>query len=119
MKNQVCSKEQMEELVKFGVDVSSASMCYVKTGCTGNMLRINNEDYYGIIYPTFTVVDMLNLMPKNINDYYFEFTMGSPSYYSCRYFSSYTENELYFSEEESIIDAVYNTFLQLAKASKL
>lgn len=124
MKNQVLTKEQMDELIALGVDVCKASMCRVSLGIgtpatDESMLVENDKNFYGMSFPVLTVTDMLEMMPKCIDGHYIELVIGNSYGYCCRYFSDYTENELYFSEEKYITSAVYGTFLQLAKDGKL
>ena len=70
MKNQVLSIEQMQHLKELGVDISKASMVWIKP-------RPNNDNYTLTIHalgcyeykspiPTFTLQDMLEMMPKKI-----------------------------------------------------
>lgn len=75
MENQVLSIEQMQELIKLGMDVSSASM-YQTTNKMDSIPSklVVSKDYAlywmencGIILsPTFTLQDILNIMPNNI-----------------------------------------------------
>lgn len=77
MKDQVLSVEQMKHLVKLGVDVSQASMCWVKMINDENseeyQLSVHSEWCYEMSclspIPTFTLQDVLNLLPEDINGY--------------------------------------------------
>lgn len=74
MKNQVLSIEQMQELIKLGIDVSTASMCRITNKNTGKYdLRVNRiewkdiytANYYSVI-PTFTLQDILEMLPRTL-----------------------------------------------------
>lgn len=78
MKDQVLSIGQMKSLVELGVDTSHASMCWIKNTDgdeTENMymLSVHNEWCYELSclspVPTFTLQDIIHLLPKKINGY--------------------------------------------------
>lgn len=76
MNEQVLSIEQMQHLVELGVDTSKASMAWCKTeGDKGYHLLLPNSQKvfeYNLVVkyiPTFTLQDMINLMPKHIGEY--------------------------------------------------
>lgn len=79
MKDQVLSAEQMLELIDMGIDVSKASMCwrrslnYVTDEWCIDGLIINNNFSHSLEYiPTFTLHDILSILPKFITkDNYF------------------------------------------------
>lgn len=71
MNNQVLSIEHTQELIELGIDTSNASMCWAKCA------RINsnkewesywhlqlNEESHGTTVPTFTLQDILEILPK-------------------------------------------------------
>lgn len=70
MKNQVLSIEQMQHLKELGVDISKASAHYYNNGL-GNKIYFNN---FGVLddneIPTFTLQDMLEIIPYEIRDYF-------------------------------------------------
>lgn len=86
MKNQVLSINQMQELINLGIDTSKASMCWSKFKYDSNFTiqamsknmfeeEIRNLDliytpYDYIIIPTFTLQDILEILPK-IKHYYY------------------------------------------------
>ena len=83
MKNQVLSINQMQHLKELGLDTSKASMCWLKDltkeiaeekeidMTTGWNLDFNNLDFYKYEWmvgvPTFTLQDILELLPKEIS----------------------------------------------------
>jgi len=71
MEEQVLSIEQMKHLIELGVDTSKASMCYQKTSYSidepfEDELCIGFDGKNGI--PTFTLQDILEMLPFNIMD---------------------------------------------------
>ena len=76
MKDQVLSIEQMHKLAELGVDISKASMCYVFFESDGQKytdIVVHDESCYEMAcmnsMPTFTLQDMIELMPnKAIKD---------------------------------------------------
>ena len=83
MKNQVLSINQMRHLKDLGLDTSKASMCWLKDLTKeiaegkevditiGWDLDFNNPDFYKYEWmegiPTFTLQDILDLLPKEIS----------------------------------------------------
>lgn len=71
MENQVLSIEQMQELEGLGVDISKASMCWYEKSdkyvlCNEGSLL---SGYFSKI-PTFTLQDILDILPKHIETEY-------------------------------------------------
>lgn len=73
MKEQVLSIEQMRKLAQLGVDINKASMCYVFFESDGSKyaeIVVHDESCYEMAcmnpMPTFTLQDMIELMPKCI-----------------------------------------------------
>ena len=90
MKTQVLSIEQMKHLQELGVDTSKAKLCWYAIYETlpnwYNELRIRDkvfDDYYPFM-PTFTLQDMLEMMPESITSdnmlYHFEILKLGSSY---------------------------------------
>lgn len=118
MKDQVLSIERMRHLKEFGVDTSKASLFWVKIPTDNKdkwVLSLWNDN---VLYslPTFTLQDILDLIPKNIitNDshrdkVYFvadfsEKVMGyAYRFETCGEISYYR----FFSLVDNIIDAAY------------
>lgn len=70
MNEQVLSIKQMQELKKLGIDISKASMCW---NTYDFFLIANNSDLKDVFnyldddwMPTFTLQDILNILPKCI-----------------------------------------------------
>ena len=81
MKDQVLSIEKMQKLKELGIDISKANMCYVSFESDGQKytyIVVHDESCYEMAcmnpIPTFTLQDMIELMPNTINykglDYY-------------------------------------------------
>ena len=94
MQNQVCTIEQMKALKELGVDISKASMCYVlddKDSIDNLTFKINKyspstiKEYPDLVFPVFTVTDMLDMMPKCIDAHYIELIIGNSYGYCCGY----------------------------------
>lgn len=71
MKHQVLTMEQMKHLKKLGVDTSKSSMCWVReSGGEDYMVTAHDEFCYEMScldpVPTFTLQDMLEMMPPNL-----------------------------------------------------
>lgn len=90
MEIQVLSVEQMKRLQELGVDISKSKMCWYAIYETlpnwYNELRIRDnvfDDYYPFM-PTFTLQDMLEMMPESITSdnilYHFELLKLGASY---------------------------------------
>ena len=80
------SIEQMTKLKELGVDTSKASMCYVFFESDGNKyekLVVNDEDCYEFAslnpIPTFTLHDIIELLPKAINSHFGILTLAIKS----------------------------------------
>lgn len=70
---QVLSVGQMKHLQELGLDTSDASMCWIKD-CEGNrFLSVNDEYCYEMSHlspvPTYTLQDILDKLPRYINDF--------------------------------------------------
>lgn len=85
MKNQVLSIWQMKSLAELGVDTSQASMCWIKNTDgdeTENMymLSVHNEWCYEMSclspVPTFTLQDIIKLLPDQIKGYGLSWYIG-------------------------------------------
>lgn len=73
MEEQVLSIEQMQELQELGIDISGASMCWLKDDIEQHVISVNSKDiiqseltYYADFLPTFTLQDILKILPKCI-----------------------------------------------------
>lgn len=100
MREQVLSIEQMQHLKELGVNTSKASMCYrrrirdfrgeSKVGrwslVVNQPIIVSNFETYEEV-PTFTLQDIINLLPKKIttNDFHRD---------SVRFVSDFSENKI-------------------------
>ena len=71
MHDQVLSIPQCEELVALGIDTSNASMCWAKCAKINSNKEWEsywhlelNEESHGTKVPTFTLQDILEMLPK-------------------------------------------------------
>lgn len=85
MKDQVLNIGQMKSLVELGIDTSKASMCWIKNtdgDDTENlyMLSVHNEWCYEMSclspVPTFTLQDLIELLPDCIKGYGLSWYIG-------------------------------------------
>ena len=74
IEEQVLSIEQMKHLQELGVDTSDASMVWLRYdvgGVVKQFVEINDiKDYewsYATQYPTYTIGDLIEKLPKNID----------------------------------------------------
>lgn len=72
IEEQVCSIEQMKELEQLGFDTNKASMAWLGFDNKDWMVAIHNDDCYELsaqtCIPTFSVADMLKMLPKQIDE---------------------------------------------------
>ena len=120
MKDQVLSIEQMQRLIELGVDVSEASMCYVFFESDGSKyvdIVVHDESCSEVACmnptPTFTLQDIIELMPdKIIIDY--------ENYYlcidkNCTAYLTVEEDVLWFGKDNSVLINTYNVLVWLAE----
>lgn len=119
MKDQVLSVEQMQRLMELGVDVSKASMCYVFFESDGSKyadIVVHDESCYEMAcmnpMPTFTLQDMIELMPYGI-DYVFSLVI-SKDYIAYRNDDSNVSKHLTYSDY-SMLENAYDMIVWLAK----
>lgn len=127
MKNQVLSIDQMKHLAELGVDISKASMCWIKYPNESEILEyaisVHDEFCYEMSLldpiPAFTLQDIIELLPigiydkgtlrivksLNINRYNKDNSDKSPLY------QGYYGINAVVSEYETAIDAAYNTLI--------
>ena len=128
MKNNfVLSIEQMSRLKELGVDTSNASMCWIKdpNGECDDRLVVHDEyccECSGLDpVPTFTLQDMLEMMPfqiyeENSDKYhrlYIERAKGKVGVLYCHCYS--TGDCIFDSVKENILEAAYSTLCWLAE----
>ena len=99
MKNQVCTEEQMNELINLGVNIDGASC----------------------IERVFTIADMLDRMPETLidQDMTFNLQIYKEGGWHCRYYCIDYDVFILCSHRPLLKDAVYDVFLELAKEGKL
>jgi hypothetical protein len=135
MKNQVCTIEQMKALEELGVDISKASMCYAndKDSIDNLTFKINEyspsiiKEYPDLVFPVFTVTDMLDMLPESIKDnynrinYYFDLlVLKSNRRYSCIYVNKHLKQTIYSSGDYFLLrDALFDILVKLKKDNKL
>lgn len=115
MKEQVLTIEQMHHLKELGVDTSKGGIYWVRFRAYNWFLSLHTDESLEVV-PTFTLQDILDLIPKNIitNDYhrdrvrfvadFSENKIGyAYSYETCGEISFYKE----FCWIDKLIDAAY------------
>lgn len=120
MKDQVLSIEQIQKLKDLGVDISKASMCYVCFESDGSKyvdIVVHDESCYEMAcmnpMPTFTLQDMIELMPsKVIIDY--------ENYYlcvekNCTAYLTVEKEALWFGKDNGILINTYDMLVWLAE----
>lgn len=116
MENQVLSIEQMKHLQELGLDTNKASMCWLKMG--KNIILAAHDEYcYEWLFiepiPTFTLQDILDLLPSTINNnddkYWLEFGVCEPdkSDWYIQYESVKTISVFKYISSNTSIDAAY------------
>ena len=123
MKDQVLSIEQMQKLKELGVDVSNASMRYyiISSGksCDGYVgesivLEMSDNHIHHISdVPTFTLHDMIELMPNAVK-------IEDEEYYliidkNCTQYLSIEESPIYWNSTDNILINTYKVLLWLAE----
>ncbi|MEG0949698.1 MAG: hypothetical protein RSF78_10155 [Bacteroidales bacterium] len=130
MKNQVLSVEQMQRLEELGVNTSKASMAFIKLPSVGKFEEdpvSNSQRIFEYIVamkyiPTFTLQDILNILPKKIdiyhNDSYYYFDLlwnGMFGGWSARYeYYDSIDGRVSFPDE-SPIQACYEALVWVAE----
>lgn len=123
MKNQVLSINQMQHLKNLGFDRRHASMCWItnkkgKTRLVIHCLQCYDDKHVRVI-PTFTLQDILDLLPKEISrdgctwsaSLYIDYENNRIAYGNTdRYgFEVFLETKI----ENRLIDAAYQTLCWL------
>ena len=77
IEKQVCSIDQMEESGKLGFDITKASMTWIKYFKDDEWaltIHHNEEELRAVaVIPTFSVSDILEMLPKKIYDKVYEY----------------------------------------------
>lgn len=124
MENQVLSIEQMNHLKELGVDTRGASMAWQRGLATRNVWVLYAVGNMSLSLPdkehTFTLQDMLNMMPINIgwNSLYISKGDEWDMSYETRRSMSETITLIEFSNENPL-EAAYQMFFWLAEGGYL
>lgn len=119
MEDQVLSIKQMQRLIELGIDVSKASMCYVYFESDGQKytdIVVHDESCYEMAcinpMPTFTLQDMINIIPNSIEfdgvEYYLCIDKNGTEYIDLE------EEAIYWSNKNGILINTYNVLFWLA-----
>lgn len=141
MKDQVLSVKQMSHLRDLGVDISKASMCWLRepNDSTRCEVFIHDDDCYEMScldpVPAFTVQDLLEIIPcalfcdKNGNNISlqpinYEYRMSfylvkELSGYEAKYEDYITKTMLIYRTGRTVIEALYNILCWLAENNLL
>ena len=126
IEEQVLSREQMAHLQELGVDTSDSSMMWYRCD-DGNTerwyLQINNElsnslarimkGTVGCLVPTYTIGDLVENLPKEVDDnrleiYLSDKSIGYVHFGICAYHEDY----------DNLMDGLYNLLCWLAENHK-
>lgn len=135
MNQQVLSIEQMQHLIKLGVDTSSASMKFISIypSCDyseDDEVRFIPVDVrfqakrYNEGGKTFTLQDMINLMPKRIGDYTLNWYISDQTFRYDRIdcwdrFDVLEDLSFTFNDNVTILDVAYGMLCKLAEVGYL
>lgn len=135
MNEQVLSIEQMQYLKEIGVDISGASMKFISVypSCDyddDNECRFVPVDvnFYAKRYNeggrTFTLQDMINLMPKRIGEYTLNWYISDETLRYDRMdcwdrFDVLKDLSFIFDDNETIMDVAYKMLCKLAEGGYL
>lgn len=134
IEEQVLSREQMAHLKELGVDTSDASMAWYRCD-DGNTerwyLQINNElsqslarimkGAVGCLVPTYTIGDLIEKLPKEINDYHLDIRFDDVFNHISYYISDWELTDYLHKEDmpnTPILDALYKTLCWVAENHK-
>lgn len=127
IEEQVLSIEQMKHLQELGVDTSDASMCWLRYdfgGVVKQYVEINDVKWHewsrATPYPTYTIGDLIEKLPKSIDFGYGEYDLEiliKGEYVGVRYTNGgdYTPFSCSLS---SLIEALYSILCMLAENHK-
>lgn len=127
IEEQVLSIEQMKHLQELGVDTSDASMCWLRYdfgGVVKQYVEINDVKWHewsrATPYPTYTIGDLIEKLPKSIDFGYGEYDLEiliKREYIGVRYTNcgDYTP---FSCSPSSLIEALYSILCMLAENHK-
>lgn len=121
MTKQVLDVHQMQHLKELGVDTSYASMCWIvdKENTYQPYIVLSPYAEYHVdittySLPTFTLQDILDLLPKEIRDKNYdkfalkiEYGINHKAYYIGYYYYNVVLNDNCLFSRENLIDAAY------------
>ena len=121
MKNQTLSKKQMDHLVQLGLSTKNASI-KVFESIHGDVLYYSSEseELVGVDedemykhYSTFTLYDILKVLPRTIDGCILsiDFDYCCFEYYYYAYDGQTSWHTIYFDSIENIVDGAYETLV--------
>lgn len=112
---QVLSVGQMKHLQELGLDTSDASMCWIKDSEGNRFLSVNDEYCYEMSHlspvPTYTLQDILDKLPRYINDFGTKYKLHIEPTFAGPWCISYQMGicePLIFELAENLLDAAYD-----------
>lgn len=126
IEEQVLSIEQMKRLQELGVDTSDASMCWVAEGYAYTdegqwKLCIPNHFLLPYNIPTYTIGDLIEKLPKNIDLGFGEYDLEMSTkgeYVEVQYENDYDDYTPFFCSNLSLIESLYSILCWLAENHK-
>ena len=127
IEEQVLSREQMAHLQELGVDTSDASMCWLRYEADEEVryfVSVNDEMCYEMACtepcPTYTIGDLIEKLPKNIEYYQLEIDWHGEYVgyvdWCCEQVMDYIGD--YNFENRPIIEALYDCLCWVAENHK-
>ena len=130
IEEQVLSREQMAHLQELGVDTSDASMCWLDFGDNEPMdvavfiPEVMLGYAHCTLYPTYTIGDLIEKLPKNIEYYQLNYQLKIDWYgeyvgyadWCCEQVMDYIGD--YNFENRPIIEALYDCLCWVAENHK-
>ena len=124
MEEQVCTIEQMEKLKELGIDISKASMHFLYMPTAESIMRgvyeVDKEPSVFVSqkgmnheHPTFTVQDILELLPYTFDGYYLKIYRGINMYYFI--YESINKEDDVIQKGDTPISAAYNMLVYIAE----
>ena len=130
IEEQVLSIEQMKHLQELGVDISDASMCWLKYTGTDGVVRylINANDIschvmpFMETFPTYSIGDLIEKLPKHIDSWNDNRIViegdEDVDYWYAVYKNRYEDAETEYFDSENLLTALYNLLCWVAETHK-
>ena len=130
IEEQVLSIEQMKHLQELGVDISDASMCWLKYTGTDGVVRylINANDIschvmpFMEAFPTYSIGDLIEKLPKHIDSWNDNRIViegdEDVDYWYAVYKNRYEDAETEYFDSENLLTALYNLLCWVAETHK-